>query len=166
MERPIASYLHDHLAGAAYAIDLAGALRDHYKDSPLGDFAQELVDEIRTDRRILADIARRFSPASSGIKEGLAWFSEKLSRFKLRHSDSSGLRTLEALEFLQLGIRGKLALWRALAHCAPVELKLGEINFEDLILRASLQEAAVEQQRLRAAKKVFAQEISGVPVLS
>jgi hypothetical protein len=123
-------------------------------------------NEIRTDRRILVDIASRFSPASSGIKEAAAWLVEKLNRFKLRHSDSNGLGSLEALEFLQLGIRGKIALWRALAYCASIDLRLVGVDFADWILRASMQEAAVEQQRLMAAKKVFSQEFSGVPALS
>jgi hypothetical protein len=165
MDTPIASYLHDHLAGAAYAMDLADAIRDHYKESPLGAFAQELGNEIRADRRTLADIAKRFSPASSGIKEGAGWFGEKVSRFKLPHSDSTGLGTLEALEFLQLAIRGKLALWRTLAHCASIDPRLDGVDFEDLILRASVQDAAVEEQRLMAAKSAFCRA-SGVPVPS
>ena len=45
MDNPLATYLHDHLAGADAAIDLLQNLRDQHSDEPLGQFAAELLAE-------------------------------------------------------------------------------------------------------------------------
>ena len=43
-----------------------------------------------------------------GVKEWGAWLAEKVSRFKLKHGSADGLGTFEALEFLVIGIHGKV----------------------------------------------------------
>jgi hypothetical protein len=37
MDKPLAIYLHDHLAGAALAADLLKAMKDKHPGDPLGD---------------------------------------------------------------------------------------------------------------------------------
>jgi hypothetical protein len=155
VNNPLATYMHDHLAGAAYALDLLEALEDHYKTEPLGQLAAKLYRDISSDRDTLQDVARRFGPGSNKLKEGAAWLSEKVSRIKVQHSDPSGLGTFEALEFLELGIHGKLALWRALAQIANREKRLEGIDFANLMSRAQNQEALVEKFRLAAAESTF-----------
>ena len=86
------------------------------------------------------------------MKEGTAWLSEKLSRMKLSHGDPMGLGTFEALEFLALGIHGKLSLWRALSEISPEVPDLARFDLATLIERAQQQEKAVEEFRLVAAK--------------
>jgi hypothetical protein len=153
MNDPLAAYLHDHLAGARYAIDLVEALRDHFRDEPLGHFADTLLKDITEDRDTLRNISQRIGSASNALKESAAWLGEKISRFKLNHSDSTGLGTFEALEFLQLGIHGKVVLWRALAEVAANDKRLSGIDFEALVRRAQNQEMLVEQRRLQAARE-------------
>jgi len=58
-----------------------------------------------------------------------AWIGEKLSRFKLGHDNSSNLRTFETLEFLALGIQGKLALWRTLTAVQSSDERLFSFKF-------------------------------------
>jgi hypothetical protein len=155
MDEPLAIYLHDHLAGAEYAIDLTGALGDHYEGKALGDFADSLLREITQDRDTLRLIADQIGKPSGGIKEAAAWLSEKISRLKLDHSDSTGLGTFEALEFLQLGIHGKLALWLVLGELSGEDQRLKGYDFDELASRAQHQEKLVEERRFICARSSF-----------
>jgi hypothetical protein len=59
MNDPLATYLHDHLAGTACAIDLVEFMRDRHKDQELGQFASTLLVDITQDRHTLRQIAER-----------------------------------------------------------------------------------------------------------
>jgi hypothetical protein len=83
------------------------------------------------------------------------WLSDKVSRVKLGGRSPSGFGIFEALEFLQLGIHGKWALWQALAVVAATDERLRGADFLRLATRAATQESQVEQQRLHAARLVF-----------
>ena len=155
MSQPLAIYLHDHLAGSAYALDLVEAMQKNYASAPLGLFAARLHMEISADKETLQGIARLFGPASDPVKDTAAWLGEKISRIKMNQSDGTGLGTFEALEFLALGIHGKLALWRALSEIVRHEPKLEGIDFGRLIARAEEQEQSVEQYRLSFAHKAL-----------
>ena len=152
MNDPLATYLHDHLAGAAYAIDLVEFMGDKHKDQELGQFASTLLVEITQDRDTLRQIAERAGVDSSTLKEVATWIGEKVGRIKLGHDSGSGLATFEALEFLALGIHGKLALWRALQVVAPSDPRLAGVDFDKLAARAQSQHDKVEQRRLETAR--------------
>jgi hypothetical protein len=66
---------------------------------------------------------------------------------------------LESLEFLSLGIEGKLGLWNVLTAVAPDIPGLRGIDFNRLADRAREQRQGVEQHRLAAARAALA----GVP---
>jgi hypothetical protein len=112
MDNPLATYLADHLAGSVHAIELLKALEEQRRGEPLGKFAAEMVIEIAADQAVLRRLADNIGTGSNRAKELTAWLGEKLSRFKLRHDTDDLLGTFEALEFLELGIYGKWALWR------------------------------------------------------
>jgi hypothetical protein len=152
MSDPLATYVHDHLAGAVVAITLLEAIRDQYAGERLGQFAAELLVEVEADRAVLQGLAERVGVGSSRLKEAAAWVGEKVSRLKLRHRAAGVLGTFEALEALALGILGKLALWRALAMIAAVDVRLGGIDFDHLATRAEAQHAQVEERRLDTAR--------------
>jgi hypothetical protein len=156
LKQPLAIYLHDHLAGATYAIDLVEALRKKYSGMDLGHFAARLQREISADKQVLHELAGQFGPASDPIKDTAAWLSEKVSRMKLRRSDPQGLGTFEALEFLRLGIHGKAALWQALAQVASQYPALCKVNLQQLSERARIQEEEVELYRLELARQALA----------
>lgn len=126
-------------------------MRDKHTGEELGQFAANLLVEIETDRDTLRQIAERVGAGASTLKELTAWVGEKVSRLKPRHDAGNGLGTFEALEFLALGIHGKLALWRAFAAVAPSDPQLAGMDFEQLAARAETQHAEVEQRRLEAA---------------
>src|SRR6202050_3491331 len=152
MSDPLAIYLHDHLAGAALAIELLESMRDQHAGKPLGRFATGLLVEIEADRDVLRGLSERAGAGSNAFKELSAWLAERLSRVKLSGQREGNLETFEALEFLQLGIHGKLALWRALAVAAASEARLKSTDFSYLAARAQEQENSVEQQPLGSGK--------------
>ena len=149
MSEPLATYLQDHLAGAIHALGLVESLRDAYPDKPIGQFAANLLEEIKSDRDVLQKLAERIGSGESHFKDAAAWLSDKMSRLKLNRTAEIGL--LESLEFLELGILGKCALWRSLAAIAPSDSRFSGIHFEDLLARAEAQSAQVEERRLEAA---------------
>jgi hypothetical protein len=155
MNDSLVSYLGDHLGGAAHAIELVKTMRDHYETDPLGQFANELLTQIEADRDVLRDIAGRLGAGSSELKELAGRVSEMISRVKMSHRVTHGLGTFEALEFLEIGIHGKWALWRALAIAAESEPRLQGIDFEELVGRADKQHGQVDQRRLALARTVF-----------
>jgi hypothetical protein len=155
MSEPLSTYLQDHLAGAAHAIDLVEFMRDQHPTDELGQFAAGLLVEINADRDKLRQLADRVGAGSSSIKEITARISEKFARLKLRHDAEGGLGIFEALEFLAIGIHGKLELWRALEAIAAVDPRLKDMDFAHLADRAENQHAEVEKHRLRVAYRVF-----------
>jgi hypothetical protein len=152
MSESLATYLHDHLAGAAYAIDLVEFMRDQHSDDDLGRFAAEVLVEIKQDRDTLRDVAERIGASGSTLKEAASWMAEKVSRFTLGHDSGSGLATFEGLEFLAIGILGKRALWRALAAIAPSDPRMAGVDYNALAASAQKQHDKVEQRRLLAAR--------------
>lgn len=155
MSDPLAIYLHDHLAGAAFAIDLLKSMQRDNAGEPLSHFAKSLLADIEADRDVLRRVADQVGSGSSAFKEVAAWLSEKVSRVKLGGKGQSDFGTFEALEFLQLGIHGKWALWQALAVVAATDERLRGTDFLRLATRAATQEPQVEQQRLQTARLVF-----------
>ena len=59
MSDALGTYLHDHLAGAAYAIDLVEFMHDQHKGNDLGEFAAWLLVEIKADREVLRQLTER-----------------------------------------------------------------------------------------------------------
>ncbi len=156
MSNPLASYLHDHLAGAAFAIDLLKALHDRYSGEHLGQLASDLLVEVEQDRATLQQIIDRVGKESPDLKQAAAWLTEKVSRLKLNHDDPDGLGTFQALETLALGIQGKRALWQALSAVPEIHNRIGKVDLEQLIVRAERQHTQAEESRLLVARTALA----------
>ena len=152
----LTTYLQDHLAGSAAAVEILEALRDAQADKPLGRFASGILVEVERDRSTLEALIARLGGGSSTLKDTAAWLGAKLSRFKLGHELSDPLGELEALEIVALGILGKRALWDALSALGPTDARLGGVDLAHLTERALSQHAQVEQRRLDAARRAFA----------
>jgi hypothetical protein len=155
MKNPLATYLEDHLAGALEAIELTEAICKQHSREELGDFASNLLIEIKKDRDTLHTLAERVGAGSSTVKDVTAWVGEKITLLKLNRRANDGLGTFEALEFLSLGIYGKLSLWRALAIIAPVDPRLLDVDFQQLAERAEQQRAQVEERRLAMVREAL-----------
>lgn len=156
MSDALATYLHDHLAGSRFAIQLLQSLREQYGDKPLGEFARALETEVTEDQETLRQIIDNVGSVHLDLKEAAGWFAEKAAQLKLGEDRASGgIGTFEALETLSLGIRGKLALWQVLPVARKVDLRIPNLDFEKLAASAEDQGARVERQRLQLALTAF-----------
>jgi hypothetical protein len=151
MTDTLATYLHDHLAGAEHALETLRNLSERHANEPLGRFAAELHGGIDADRNVLGGLAERIGAGSSQVKEMGAWVSEKITRMRLNDS-ANGFGTFEALEFLELGIRGKRLLWVVLSEAATNDERLQGLDYGKLVERAETQEAQVEKRRLQIGR--------------
>jgi ribosome assembly protein YihI (activator of Der GTPase) len=151
MSDPLAAYLHDHLAGSNFAIELLKNLEEQRAGEALGAFAASELALLLEDRGILQGLVDRMRAESSAVKEAAAWVAEKASRFKLRHPRSRDFEAFEALELLAIGVHGRIALWRVLSVLAHGDPRLGGRDFETLAVRAQQQHDRVEQQRMQIA---------------
>jgi hypothetical protein len=152
MSDPLSTYLQDHLGGAKAAIDLLEAMRDSHKDQLLKDFAASLLVEVRADRETLQRLAEKVGSGSDVLKEFSGWLAEKVTRLKLGQGSGGTFGTFEALEFLALGVRGKMGMWQALEVAAAGDTRLSGYDFRKLADRAEAQYGQVEQRRMQAAK--------------
>ena len=154
----LATYLNDHLSGSVAAIELLKNLQAAYTGTELEQFCAELRNDIEADRQELKQLMDRLEIKQSGARKAGAWITEKLAELKMRLDDSAHgpLRLLESLEAVELGINGKLALWRALMAAAEVAPALrGALDYQRLAKRATEQIERVEAPRLKAAKAAF-----------
>jgi hypothetical protein len=156
MSDPLATYLHDHLGGARAAIDLLEAMRDQRRDKALGDFAAHLLADVQADRDTLQRLAEKVGGGSNVIKELTGWLGEKATRLKLGPDSANPFATFEALEFLALGVRGKLGMWKALDVAAADAPRLSGFDFKQLATRAESQYQQIEQQRMQTARIALA----------
>jgi len=156
MHDPLATYLHDHLAGSHFAIELLDSIEKQYPGDELGQFARALGADVRQDQEILEQVIERVGKSHLDLMEAVGWLAEKASRLKLRQDASGrGLGTFEALELLTLGVRGKLALWKALQMIRAVDARIPGLDFDHLVTRAEEQYSRAEEQRLKVARVTF-----------
>lgn len=156
MNDPLATYLHDHLAGSHFAVKLLDSMHEQYRDEELGEFALTLCADVKQDQNVLQEIIDHVGKARLDLTEVAGWLAEKASQFKLQRDDSGGgLGTFEALEALTLGICGKIALWQALPLIREFDARLPEYDFKGLMARGDEQYARTEEQRLRIIETTF-----------
>ena len=160
MGNHLSTYLHDHLAGARFAIDLLERLRDAYPHESVGQFAEEMRAQIEEDRVILQQLADEIGERET-LKEATAWLAEKTARLKLRLGVDAELSVFESLEALSLGILGKQKLWVALQEIADVEPRVRKLNLNELAARAEEQHAQVEAFRLKSARTALRTDEKG-----
>jgi hypothetical protein len=152
---PLKVYLHDHFAGAGLMITLLEELLNKGLDEPLSHVLSALLAEVTEDRAALKTLADDANPGTSKVKAIAAWVGEKLSRFKLGGADSDGFEIFEALEVVELGIRGKRQLWRTLDVASEADVRLRVLDYEKLISRADRQYERVEERRLALVRSAL-----------
>ena len=145
------TYLEDHKAGAGLAIGLLQAMKARHDDASLSQFAEDILAGVEEDEKTLQNLAKEIGTGSNMMKEAAAWVGEKASRIKLGAGMSGDFGTFEALEFLALGIQGKLRLWQALQVVAVTDARLRGLDFATLLARAEEQYAKVEERGLAIA---------------
>jgi hypothetical protein len=156
MQDSLATYLHDHLAGSHFAIEILGSIEKQYPGDELAQFARALSVDVKQDQELLEQIIERVGKTRLDLMEAVGWLAEKASQLKLRRDDpGKGLGTFEALEMLTLGIRGKSALWKALPMIRAIDARIPDFDFDHLMTRAEEQFDRAEEQRLKVARITF-----------
>jgi hypothetical protein len=150
-------YLQDHNAGAVGAIELLGHLIKTHAGKQLERFFTRLHADVRSDHEQLRNVMTLLGFQESSVRDTGAWKAEKIARAKLGFSagENVGLRLVESLEILQLGITGKQLLWRAMSAASQNSLVLQRTDFTYLEKRAMEQLERVEAKRLEAARATF-----------
>ncbi|MGI8482178.1 MAG: hypothetical protein ACR2MF_08980 [Chthoniobacterales bacterium] len=148
----LGTYLNDHLAGSAAAIELVDHLIKIYDKHPLRQFFVDLRREISADQDELERLIKNLGEDESSVKKAGAWLMEKLGRAKLDLSDKDGeFGLLQGLEALVLGISGKAALWRILRAVSSDVPALQRLDYARLEARAIEQHDLVERKRIETA---------------
>ncbi len=154
MCEPLLTYLHDHLAGARFAVGLLQDLSEQTVDGDVQQLAVKLLPAIDEDRATLEACMKDIGDDGSMVKDIAAWVTHKASRLNLRLHDSLGL--FEAIEALSLGVLGKLASWDALKtlrdkQVSAARQNVAALDLEQLISRAREQHQQLESLRLKLA---------------
>ena len=157
---PLDVYLNDHLAASAAAVELVERLVANNEDEALDTYLTELLQAIEADRGTLSAVMERLGVRPSTPKQVAGKVLETLSRFRLneRITGSPEVSRLMELETLSLGIEGKLALWRSLAHIVASRPELAAFDLPGLMDRAVSQRSGLEPFRLDAAAKALGRQ--------
>jgi predicted negative regulator of RcsB-dependent stress response len=148
MDDPLAVYLHDHLAGSSFAVELLEKLASEFAGTSSGEVALELLEQVQVDRKTLEQVIAQVGKANPRLDDALGWMAERISRIKLKHDDPSGIGTFEAFETIGLGILGKRALWQAMQIRQNADTRLAGLDYSALIARAEQQFQKANQHRL------------------
>lgn len=124
-ERRLRIYLHDHLAAATLARELANRSLGRNQGSELGTFLERFLEDQSRERAMLLEIMRRMSVAPQTFKVAAAWMAERIGRLKPNgqltgYSPLSRLLEIEGLLGL---IRGARSMWLALARLDDERLR-------------------------------------------
>jgi hypothetical protein len=149
----LATYLNDHLGAATAGVELVRRAAGENGGSELGAFLSELAVELAADREALEKIMSELGVKPDRAKVAAGWAVEKVGRLKpnAQLRGYSPLSPLVELEGLLAGIRGKLAMWRALAEVADA-VGLDRARLEGFAARAESQQADVERHHLEVAR--------------
>ena len=147
------SYLNDHLAGSAAAVELVERIRSNNEGTALATLMDSIGEDIEADRVTLQEVMESLGVAPSTPKQVAGKVLETLSRLRLneRVTGSAAVTRLMELETLSLGIEGKLALWQALEQVADARPELAAFDLPRLADRALDQRSRLEPYRLEAA---------------
>jgi hypothetical protein len=153
----LATYLNDHLAGSVAALNMIDHLIEIFEKKPLAQFFRDLRGEIAADQADLQWLIEKLDKKHNAIRKAGAWVAEKLSRAKIRPSESleGQMGLYLALEGLVIGITGKCVLWRGLEAAAFGAPELRGLDYAQLQVRAKEQRDRVEAKRLELAPSVF-----------
>ena len=143
-------YLQDHLLGASFAIELLKDMAVQELHIKTHDVATKLLDEVQSDCSMLERYLGALQPAGSSMtKKTLGWLGQRFASWKFDVTTLLGL--YEAVEFLALGVLGKLALWKVLEKLQ----KPNSLDLSKLIRRAEQQHKTLEELRLELCVVAF-----------
>jgi hypothetical protein len=153
-DRLLRIYMDDQLALGVLWREIARRAHksagDGAEGAALGDVATAIAEDVVTFKQIM----RRLGFGTRTPKNALAVVAERVGRLKLNgHLVSrSPLSRFEELDFLVMGIDGKVVLWQNLRDGAGLGQRLPDVDFDGLIERARRQRAELEPFHAQAAQ--------------
>jgi hypothetical protein len=156
-ERYLAIYLNDQLALGVLWREIARRSQRANEGSELGAALDRIATEIAEDVETFEDVMRRAEIPRTPAKPLLAIIGERVGRLKFNGqlSGYSPLSRFEELDFLIMGIDGKLVLWANLRDLAGLGARLPDVDFDGLIERARRQRALLEPFHAEAGRKAL-----------
>ncbi len=147
----LAIYLTDHLAGATGGSNRMRSLADHERSASDGATLATIASEIEQDRQTLIRVLDAAGVSPRRYKMAAAWLVEHAGLLKSNGSfRRSPLTSVIELEFLRMGVTGKIALWESLQH---TDLR-AEFDFDELLERAKRHLRGLEAAHDRRASVV------------
>lgn len=149
----LATYLHNHWAGATSGVALFARAADHHRDTAAGAELLALGEEVQADREALRTIMHDLAVTVPAVWSAVGWAAEKAGRLKsngylMRRSPLSDVVELEAL-------RGAVALkaagWDVLRSLVPFDGRLDPDRLDELVDRAHDQSTRLRTLHVRLA---------------
>ena len=150
-------YMNDQLALGVLWREIArrSARANHGTETgaALSDVATAIAEDVQTFEELMSRVSVPRNPA----KPVLAMAGERFGRLKLNGQlkGYSPLSRFEELDFLVMGIDGKVVLWQNLRDLAGLGARLPDVDFDALIERARAQRARLEPHHAQAGREAF-----------
>lgn len=159
-EQRLKIYLEDHLAMNIAETELVARCHDKNRRSDLGSFLSRLRSDNLGQRSTIEDVLEFLGHQGSltgRFKMSVAWFAEKLGRFKVNDSllHYSDLSRVVELEALAASIQERISLWETMEMIGPEDPRFSTCPFETL--RKQSEQHLIELRHLRktAAAEAF-----------
>ena len=154
----LAIYMNDQLALGVLWRELARRSARANHGTEVGAAVGRVADAISEDVATFEDLMRRLGIPRTRAKPLLAVAGERIGRLKLngRLRGYSPLSRFEELDFLVMGIDGKVVLWCNLRDHAGLGARLPDVDFDALIARARQQRSLLEPHQAAAGREAFA----------
>lgn len=145
-ERYLAIYMNDQLALGVLWREVALRCKRANSGTALGTALEQVATQIAEDVETFEGLMARLGIPRTPAKPLLALAGERLGRLKPngRLRGYSPLSRFEELDFLIMGIDGKVVLWANLRDHAGLGARLPGVDFDELIERARLQRSELE----------------------
>jgi len=153
----LAIYMNDQLALGVLWREIARRSARANHGTPAGEaigrVASAIAEDVETFEQIMRDLGIPKTPA----KPVLAMAGERIGRLKLngRLRGYSPLSRFEELDFLVMGIDGKVVLWCNLRDHAGLGARLPDVDFEELVARARIQRTELEPFHAQAGREAL-----------
>ncbi len=156
-EPQLAIYMNDQLALGVLWREIARRSARANHGTPTGEALSSVATAIAEDVETFETIMQRAGIPRQPAKPVLAMAGERIGRLKLngRLKGYSPLSRFEELDFLVMGIDGKVVLWTNLRDHAGLGTRLADIDFDGLIERARGQRATLEPFHGQAGREAL-----------
>jgi hypothetical protein len=156
--RLLGIYMNDQLALGVLWREIARRSERRNRGTELGEALARVATAIAEDVETFEAAMKRLGIRRSPLKPLLATVAERVGRLKLngRFVGYSPLSRFAELDFLTMGINGKIVLWANLRDFAGLAARLPDVDFDHLIERAERQRAEIEDFRAQAGRQALA----------